>query len=37
VFGLERLAHASGLDVEQVNRLAPRPMRAASLTTGGKP
>ena len=37
VFGIEQLAHAAGLDVEQVNRLAPRPMSAASGTTGGKP
>jgi outer membrane protein len=36
VFGQEQLAHASGLDVEQVNRLAPRSLRAPG-DTGGKP
>jgi len=33
VFGLEQLAHAAGLDVEEVNRLAPPATRTAE---GGK-
>jgi outer membrane protein len=37
VHGLEQLAHAAGLDVEEVQRLAPPEARPAGATRGGKP
>ncbi len=36
VYGLEQLAHAAGLDVEEVYRLAPPDARASQPSAGGK-